>query len=148
MLKKITSFLVALVSVFVLSAGTANALSVTWAFLFPVPLPLPVWDVQHPDSIVTVGYLFPVWLPLPFYKYGSRGPLEPRFSKLKNGVVPADSKVYIDGDLVGIASDYRTVDSLPVFQDGPHTFELKSDGQLIYAAQFNVKDGVVERAKQ
>ena len=48
--------------------------------------------------------------------------------------------------LVGIASEFRSVDSLPVLPDGPHTFELKSDGQLIYAAQFNVKDGVPVRA--
>lgn len=147
MFKKITGFLVALVSVFVLSSGTANALSITWAFLFPVPLPLPVWDVQHPDSLVTIGFLFPVWLPLPFYKYGARGPVEPRFSELKGGVVPADSKVYIDGKELGPASHYPTAGSLPVLGDGPHTFELRSEGRIIYLAQFNVKDGAVELAK-
>jgi hypothetical protein len=147
MLKKITSFLVALVSVFVLGAGTANALSITWAFLFPVPLPLPVWDVQHPDSLITIGYLFPVWLPLPFYKYGARGPVEPKFSELKDGAVPADSKVYIDGNFVGAVSDYAKAGSVRTLKDGSHTFELKSDGRLIYLAEFNVKDGVIEQAR-
>lgn len=142
LLKKIASFIAALFMVAVLAPGTAEArdLRITWAFLFPIPLPLPVWTVDHPHSFVTIGFLFPVWLPLPLYDYGDNGPIQPRFSELK---VPSDSSVYIDGNESGKVSDYEYVSPLTGLTDGTHTLELRHGGKTLYAMRFDVSKGKV-----
>lgn len=139
-MKKIRKFLAALTALLVILAGasgTAQALSVTWAFLFPVPLPLPVWNVEHPPSFVTIGFLFPIWLPLPFYRYGPRGPIEPRFEG-DNGA--ADMVVLIDGKEIGKVSEIKGQPKLP---DGAHVVEYRNNGRRVYLARFYVKNGQV-----
>jgi len=141
-MKKITSFIAAVLAAVLFSSGTAYAkdLRITWAFLFPIPLPLPVWTVEHPHSFVTIGFLFPVWLPLPFYDYGDNGPIQPRFSELK---VPSDSDVYIDGNEYGKVSNYADVSPLTGLPDGTHTLELRHGGKTLYAMRFDVSNGNV-----
>ena len=132
--KKIAGVSAAVMLAVTLSAGTADArdLSVTWAFLFPVPLPLPVWTVDHPHSFITIAFLFPVWLPLPVYDYGDRGPIQPRL----RSEIPSDSVVYLDGQEKGKTLDYARVTSGPSMADGTHTFELRHDGRTVYLARF------------
>jgi len=141
-MKKITSFIAAVLAAVLFTSGTAYArdLRITWAFLFPVPLPLPVWTVDHPHSVVTIGFLFPVWLPLPFYDYGDNGPIQPKLSELK---VPSDSAVYIDGHESGKVSDYKGVSPLTGLSDGNHTLELRHGGKTLYAMRFDVNKGNV-----
>ena len=140
-MKRIISTFAALAFFLTIGSGTARALSVTWAFLFPIPLPLPVWAVDHPHSLVTIGFLFPIWLPLPFYNYNKYGPVEPKFSELKDGKVPADAVAYIDGKDMGPA--LKAEAKPPELPDGKHTFELRENGRTIYLAEFNIKDGRV-----
>ena len=141
-MKKITSLIAAVLAAVLFTSGSAYArdLSVTWAFLFPVPLPLPVWTVDHPHSFVTIGFLFPVWLPLPLYDYGDHGPIQPKLGELK---VPSDSTVYIDGNVTGKVSNYEAVSPLAGLPDGTHMLELKHGGKTLYAMRFNVSKGIV-----
>lgn len=138
-LRRMTSLLVAAMLFAATTAGGAQAkeLTVTWAFLFPVPLPLPVWSVDHPDSFVTIGFLFPFWLPLPVYNYDERGPHFPRAGM----EVPADTVVFIDGIEVGKAAGFRDDGVFRALPDGPHTLELIHGGETLYAAVFEVRSG-------
>lgn len=145
--RKMTGILLAAAMFFMTCAVPANAadgrLSVTWAVLFPIPLPLPVWDVAHPDSFVTIGFLFPFWLPLPVYNYDDRGPVFQRMGGMDGVTVTEDTAVFIDGVAAGSASAFTDDSAFASLPDGTHTLELKDSGRTIYAGTFGVSDGVV-----
>jgi len=127
------------------NSAFADRLSVTWSLLFPIPIPLPLWTVDHPNAGVTIGFLFPVFLPVPVYNYDNSGPVfHHRMERRNYGAIPEGSRVYIDGRDVGKAADYASKSPAASLPDGSHSFELKDGDKTLYAYNFEVSGGIVK----
>lgn len=148
-LKKAVTVMAAVITVLFLSVGTARAddVRIGWAFLFPIPLPIPIYQIPHEHTVVTVGLLFPIPVPLPVYDYPYHRPVgegvyrEGRYGGLQTSVRPESASVFVDGKYFGHSGDFFTRDSAVTLYPGPHRVEFRAEGYRDYAADIDITPG-------
>ena len=143
-MKKITGFIAAVLAAVLFTSGTAMAddVRIGFALLFPIPLPIPIYQIPHDPSPVTVGLLFPIPVPLPVYDYGYHRPVPVSvpvsYGRVETLVRPYSADVYVDGRYLGKAGDFSSSMSAATLSPGAHTVEFQAPGYKGYRAEINV----------
>ena len=154
--KKLAMVTAAVLTAVLLSAGPASAdqVRIGWGFLFPIPVPLPIYQVPHDPSPVTVGLLFPIPIPLPFYDYGyyktarevpppQAAPAQrpARYGQLQIDVRPESASVFVNGKYYGKAGDFSRRETAATMYPGPARIEIKAQGYRDYVVNGDIKPG-------
>lgn len=147
LMKKLTTIIAAVLTMVLLNVGTARAddVRIGFALLFPIPLPIPIYEVPHEPSPVTVGLLFPIPIPLPVYDYGYHRAayvaVPEGYGRVETLVRPYSTDVYLDGRYFGKAGDFSSRRSAATLSPGTHTVEFQAPGYKGYRTEINVSPG-------
>lgn len=150
LMKKLTTIIATVLTLVLLNVGSAMAddVRIGFALLFPIPLPIPIYEIPHEPSPVTVGLLFPIPIPLPVYDYGYHRAAymaaPERYGSIETLVRPYFADVYVDGRYLGKTGDFSNRMSTATLNTGKHTVEFRAPGYKSYMAYINVSpDGLV-----